>query len=457
MLAKKSKIFKILNKKIVLALFLFFPTALFAATTITIPVSALTQHATIYYSPQTSTFVDGSTFSIPVFIDTQGRSINTIDLKLKFDPSKLEIIRPLGENSIIGIWLEPPSYSNSSGVLSMTGTIPNGIVTGSGLITTITFKAKSSGVARISLSPTSQVLANDGQGSGVQIQTTDARYTIIPQPPGEVRVFSDTHPYQDRWYNNNSPVFGWDTEPGITAFSYVLDDKPSTIPPNEEIGNTTSKGYENLSDGIWYFHLKAKKAGVWGATTNFLVRIDTAPPAQFTPTIDTLTAAVIRSKGMVSYFTTDSLSGVDHYEVGVLSASDAPDASPAYVQAESPYQIPGYLEGKTRIIVRAYDRAGNIRSAAVNASPVNFLALLAKNNLFIFILGIILLLILFVLDALFFGAYVRRFFYHVASKIERFTKESESVSPPQTTTYIASQEGPRVEQNKEDPPPFAGG
>ena len=358
-------------------------------------VLSLMPQSTIFFSPREGTFIDGGNFDVSVYIDTKKGSINAIDLLLKFDPAKLQVTHSLGGRSIIGIWLEPPVYSNNSGTIHLVGTIPNGIITESGLITTVTFKAISSGDAKISVSEASQVLANDGLGSNVVLTTDVAHYSIMPTPPGGVRVFSDTHPFNDQWYNNNSAALGWYQEEGVTAFSYTFDDRPFTTPDNStQITTDTIKGYENLPDGIWYFHIKAKKQGVWGSTTHFLVRIDTTPPAKFTPTIDVLSAAVIRSRGLISFFTTDTLSGVDHYEVGVILPGGAPDASSAYVEAQSPYQLPGYLSQGTRVIVRAFDRAGNIQSASILAGPTQSVLLLLKNNTFIFIIAFFLAVII---------------------------------------------------------------
>ena len=370
---------KIITGLSVTVLLALFPLGALAA--INVNVSELMHQATFFFAPHSGTFIENSTFDVSIYLDSKGESVNTIDMTLRFDPSKLQIVHSLGGRSIIGIWLEPPSYSNTSGTMHLTGTIPNGIVTQSGLITTITFKANVSGTAKVWLSDTTLVLANDGQGSNVKLTLDESRYFISPTPPGGVRVFSETHPYSDHWYNNNNPTFAWEKEEGVSQFSYLLDNKPFTTPDNQtNLTTDTIKGYENLPDGLWYFHIKAKKQGVWGGTTHFLARIDTAPPAQFTPSVDVLSAAVIKSRGLVSFFTTDALSGLDHYEVGVLSESDPQDSSPAFTETEGPYQIPGYLNKKIHIIVRAYDRAGNIQTATASASPVSFLGLLVKSN-----------------------------------------------------------------------------
>jgi hypothetical protein len=359
-----------------------------------VDVSSLEQTARLFFSPNNGTLVEGAPFDVSVFVDTQGSPINTIDLKIRFDPARLQVVKTFGGRSVVGLWLEQPSYSNTSGTITFSGTIPNGITSNGALIATISFKPILSGATSISIGETSQVLANDGLGSATRVTSDRARFDIVPLPPGSVRVFSETHPFRDRWYNNNSPTFAWEAEAGVSEYSLVFDDKPSTIPPNTETTTETVKGYEDIPDGVWYFHIKAKKRGVWGATTHYPIRVDKAPPATFKPTIDLLAAAVIQSRGLVSFFTTDALSGIDRYEVGVIAADAAPDTSAAYVEAQSPYQLPGYVNSKARVVVRAFDRAGNIQSGTVDISPSTTFARLTSNNQIILSVAFILALII---------------------------------------------------------------
>jgi hypothetical protein len=200
------------------------------------------------------------------------------------------------------------------------GTIPNGIKTDSGLVATITFQAKAPGTSYITLSDASRILLNDGLGSDAVVEASRGQYSVVTKPPAGVQVFSDTHPFESQWYNNNAPTLSWTKDPGVTGFSYVFDTKPTTVPDNTAMSSDTVMSYQNISDGVWYFHIKALKGGAWGSTTHFAVRIDTTPPAIFTPNIEYLSAAVI-DRFLVSFVTTDALSGIDHYEVGVIDKS----------------------------------------------------------------------------------------------------------------------------------------
>ncbi len=334
-------------------------------------------HVVISFSPRTGSFVQGSTFQVPILLDTKGKSINGIEIRISFDRNKLAIIDPSSGVSIIGVWLNPPVYDNTRGTASYVGVVPNGITTDSGLIGMITFQAKATGAAVISIESGSKILLNDGAGTPTTVDTVRAEYNILPKAPEGVTVYSATHPVEDNWYNNNSPVLSWQRDLGVSGFSYEVDNKPNTIPDNTADSDETTTSFESLSDGLWYFHIKANKAGVWGTTGHFLLRIDTVPPAKFKPQVNFLIAAIISSeRSLVSFFTTDNLSGIDHYEVGIIDKMQPATQSPIFVQAESPFQVPLNAGGKLEVIVRAMDKAGNARDASIDvrlhSTIVNF-------------------------------------------------------------------------------------
>jgi hypothetical protein len=233
---------------------------------------------------------------------------------------------------------------------------------------------------------------NDGLGTQTVLDIIRSNYSIIPKAPEGVRVFSDTHANQSNWYNNKNPILSWDKDPGVDAFSYILDDKPNTIPENNVSSTDTTINYENLNDGIWYFHIKARKSGVWGTTGSFLIRIDTTPPAEFKPEVDYVVAALaFVDRSLISFFTTDNLSGIDHYEVGVIDKSQPATESPVFIQTETPYQVPLSKGSNLRVIVRAIDNAGNVRDESIDVKPPFVITKFIMDNLVYILLAIILI------------------------------------------------------------------
>jgi hypothetical protein len=417
------------------------------AQTVFIDASRLVPKVEVYFSPRTGSFVEGSTFDIPILINTRGASVNGLEIKVTFDRDKLEIVKPSTGQSIIGVWVEPPSYDNARGTANYTGVIPNGIITSAGHVGTITFRAKKTGRAVLSITSASKVLLNDGQGSEAQIDLGRSEYTILGKAPEGVRVYSETHPFQSEWYNNDSPVIFWDKDEGVTGFSYVVDDKPTTIPENEVLTAATTQAFEGLEDGLWYFHIKAYKNGVWGTTGHFLMRIDTAPPADFTPEIDFLLGAVAMSqRALVSFFTTDNLSGLDHYEVGILDRSQPVTVSPAFVQAESPFQIP-LSSDKLSVIVRAVDKAGNIRDVSLAVAAPSFVQKFLKDNLVYLLLFIILAGIIGLIFHYLVGHHIIRYLRKAAELIE----QEEAEAPHQATILPPERLPPPVSKYSSNP------
>ena len=199
------------------------------------------------------------------------------------------------------------------------------------------------------------------------------------------------------------------------------------------------------------------------------MRIDTAPPADFSPKVDYLVAAVILTeRTLVSFFTTDNLSGVDHYEVGVIDKNQPLTESPVFVQAESPFQVPLVKDGKLEVIVRAVDRAGNVRDSSV---PVEtpFVITQFVNDYIVYILaGIILLGLVMLLIHYLVGHHIirvirraRQIINNESSQEDIVAKtiEKTEVKVAPTIEFHTSPEPPHeVEYTKEDyfnplPPP----
>ncbi len=377
-------------------------------STVSVNAQDLLPRATAFLSPTSETVLQGTTFNVSVYLNTEGNSVNTLDLKIQFPPDKLAIVTPSGGTSLIQLWLQPPTYSNTNGTTEYAGVIPNGIVTQSGLVATITFRALASGEANIVIGSDSSILANDGFGTQMNAQFGRASYTIVPQPPGGVTVFSPTHPFSSQWYNNNNIVFQWDDDPGVTGFSYLLDNDPNTVPSDTVNTTGTSASFQNLGDGLWYFHIKAQKLGIWSAPTSFLAEIDTQPSAAFTPAVEMVNSSP-QNKALISFFTTDALSGIDHYEVAVVSGQSTAVVSPVFIQTESPYELAITGPGTYHVIVRAVDRAGNIRDEPIDVTIYPpFIEVLKEHDLAIISWLLALIVALFLLHYFFGHKLLRR-------------------------------------------------
>ena len=387
------------------------------------------ESASLYLSPYQGTFFIGTTFDISVFVNTEGNSINAVQVDLEFSPDLLQVTSPTAGSSFISVWADQPFYSNKQGIISFKGGVPSpGIKTSAGLVSTISFRVKAPGIATISFSDSSKVLLADGKGTNILKNTAIGNYTLIISPPEGPELFSPTHPSLTTWYKNNNPSFFWHTEPGVTDFSYSLDQDPQGIPDNISEGEENSVTFNDVKNGIWYFHIKAKKGGVFGGTTHYPLHIDTVSPQEFKIDIETI-GGVTGSRFFAYFSTDDLLSGIDYYEVSIVDLSDsASEANPFFIEVVSPHRIPFEKAGKYAIIAMAYDKAGNYTEAKTTLNIVNSFifydskGLRIKDLFFPWWLAYIILLIGVVLGIL---IYQRKQKKNLAVRLRKEVKQAE--------------------------------
>ncbi len=229
----------------------------------------------IFSVPETSLAV-GDTITLDVRLDTQGDSINTVDLGILY-PGILSVKGISKAGSFVQIWVREPGYSNS--VIFLSGGLPGGITSGNALIAKITLEAKSVGEGALGLSPASTVLLNDGSGTAATVGLRTPVIKVIPRKSSE-------------------------TSRTITSSPQIKQDKKDSKKPssfNLEIGSD---------------------------------------------------ARLFGGKHFVSFFATDSDSGVDKYELK--------EGSGPFVLARSPFVLSDQ-DLHSVIRVRAYDTEGNYR------------------------------------------------------------------------------------------------
>jgi len=324
--------------------------------------SAEAASAELYLSPSSGSFLVGSTFSVSVFLNTEGNEINAVGAELKFPPEILQVTSPTAGTSFITVWLTPPNYSNERGIVNFRGGVPGGITTSAGLISSITFRAIASGMAKVEFREGSRVLLNDGKGTDILTTKINGEYHILVPPSEGPKVFSPTHPNPNVWYSDSTPSFSWEKEEGVTDFSWSFDQNPSERPDGISEGGGTLASFTEVGDGIWYFHIRQKKEEVWGKTSHSQVRIDATPPNEFTPRVEIYTR-LIDYQAMVYFETTDNFSGISHYEVSLIDLSAAELSRSFFTEEMSPYQVPFKKAGKYNVIIKAVDKAGNTREA----------------------------------------------------------------------------------------------
>ncbi len=322
------------------------------------PRDAKAAGASLNFSPSQAEYLIDSTFDVSVLVNTGEQAVNTVEANITFPPDKLQVVSPSVGKSFIQVWVAGPSYSNTAGTISFSGGLPHpGVVTSSGVISTISFRAKAAGRADLKFLDTSKVLADDGQGTSILTSKSSASLNIKLTPPTGPVVSSPTHEDQNKWYTNRSINFLWERQEATSAFSYVFDDNPGTIPDEQSETEDTHVTLQAKADGIWFFHIRGKNQS-WGGTTHYLVHIDSTPPAAFSPIIEH-SVFLLNTGEIVAFHTTDGASGIDHYEVRIIADNNEQDITTLFTEQKSPYEVPQLTAGKYKLVVRAFDKAGN--------------------------------------------------------------------------------------------------
>lgn len=370
-MSNKNKIFVNL---IIIAIFCF------------LPLNSQAAGASLYLAPSSGSFSLGETFSVTVYVNSSEQAMNAVSGAITFPKNNIEVTSISKNGSIISIWVQEPSFSNSSGIVNFEGIVLNpGFVGSGGKTITINFKVKNSGGASLIFTAGS-ILANDGLGTNILTSMGGATFTLGEAPtvtlppedpslptattavPPAPRVVSNTHPDQNKWYSHNNPLFEWLISSDITGVSVVPHQKADANPGPISDGLIKTVIYQSLEDGIWYLHIKLKNDNGWGPTTHFRFQIDTQKPDHFeiTETVrEDLTDPIIEYLVDAS----DEISGIDHYEIQV----DDLDSVIWEDDGSHFLQTPILKPGEHAIEIKAVDKAGNylVKSSKVLVEPLD--------------------------------------------------------------------------------------
>jgi len=346
--------------KIILGIIIFSVFSVFGNPT---PVKA----ATLGMSPGNISVRSGQTFTVNVSISSSDQAANAVSGNISFPSNIVEVVSISRAGSIITIWAEEPSFSNSSGTVIFEGVVLNPGFTGSsGRVVSLNMRAKTAGSGAIRFT-SSAILANDGRGTNIltgagisQVSVADA--TTNPQEqqesseptsvPAAVTISSATHPDQAKWYRAKDVSFFWTNPSNITGVNILADQVPDTDPGTVSDGRFSTYSYTDVKDGVWYFHLKVRNVRGWGPTSHFRFNIDSQPPSELT-----IRQRHDESLGVprFSIFASDEGSGISRLEI-ILDGNTAVshEYSPDFI-----YTTEKLTPGNHILNVKAFDQAGN--------------------------------------------------------------------------------------------------
>lgn len=331
--------------------------------------------ATLGVTASDTTLSPGETATLRLVVNTEGVAINNVEAKLSFPSDVIEVISTSKAGSILSLWVEDVSFSNSAGIITFNGGILTpGYIGNQGHIVSVVVKAKKAGRAEFVFSNTA-VRANDGLGTNVPTSQTGAILTVVeaatvPPPAAPVptvtpagtinlALHSSTHPDQTKWYANNTPEFSWNLPAGALEVRTLIGKNPTATPSVSYIPAISEKKIDELPDGTYYFSLQVRTAEGWGAVSRYRINIDTTSPKPFSVTFPHGNTGW-EPQPVVYFNTTDGESGVSHYDIKI--GSDAKPVKSAPLADSNPYVLPPQLPGTYTLLVTAVDNAGNIRN-----------------------------------------------------------------------------------------------
>lgn len=310
--------------------------------------------ARLFLSPPSGNYYVGSYFSVDVRVDTGGNKTNAYKAVLAYPTDKLEAIAVSTGGSICSLWITQSKTTFECGAIQP-------YAGPDGKIGTIIFVARASGTAVVSVA-SGNVKKADGSGAELLSTREAVSFTLQDLPANVPVVSSATHPNQNNWYPIKSAELSWSKPEGTTGFSYLLSQNPQDVPDDTAEEPGTTKTFNDLADGAWYFHIKAQIEDGWSSTNHFRLQIDSEPPLPFEIVSDQKAERVTRAP-LLSFATTDDTSGIDRYEISIDGSTP--------LTTSSPYQFERIRGGERNIIVRAFDLAGNTRDAALNLSVIS--------------------------------------------------------------------------------------
>jgi len=381
--------------------------------------------ATLSLSPADTTVAVGDTVTETVFVSSADQAMNAIAGTISFPADLLQVVSVSKSGSVLSLWVQDPTFSNADGTISFSGVVPNPGYTGArGRVISIQFRGRKTGTGAISFASASQVLANDGNGTDILTSTVPATIVVTastPMPPAPAsssssspdllaKITSATHPDQTQWYKLSHAVFDWTNAQGVSAvrlgYDKNADGKPSVL-----YSEPLSHKELDLADGIWYFHAQERGPGGWGPVSSYRVQVDTAPPLPFMVAFPNGTTTESGGTLTAQFATTDELSGIDHYQVAI----DGKEFSVTSDEGSRPYAVSGDA-GAHMLLVRAYDKAGNLSVADGKFVVTETEKKLSSFNLFSFgwlainYLSLLLIILAILITLIFAAWYIRTHF-----------------------------------------------
>jgi hypothetical protein len=273
--------------------------------------------ADLYILPSSKDLNVGDNLNISVYVDSLDQAMNAVSFTISYPEDLLKFVSLSKSGTIINLWVQEPKGGNGE-VLAEGVVLNPGFAGTRGKILNITFKALNSGKADISF-VSGAVLANDGFGTNILKNMKGGSYNIrkvsiekpsisyLPTP----KITSPTHPDQEKWYNNNNPVFEWELPEGVTEVRVLYGKNPDAIPTVRYSPPISKRNLTDIPDGTYWFSVQFIGEGIESNVGRFKFNIDTKPPILEEFSLGLADTNSIKFKIKAK----DELSGIDRIDI----------------------------------------------------------------------------------------------------------------------------------------------
>jgi hypothetical protein len=128
------------------------------------------------------------------------------------------------------------------------------------------------------------------------------------------------------------------------------------------------KTIKDLDDGVWYFKVRARKDGVWGSTSTYIVRIDTKAPQKKNVTFNYDNSASVLN---ISANIQDITSGIERYEIYINDVLKQTVPAKEFIGGKYSLGMDAFGDNVVKLV--AIDRAGNSVDASGSFRAENLL------------------------------------------------------------------------------------
>lgn len=187
-----------------------------------LPNSALA--AKFLFDPENGVRSTGSTFSVDLKIDPEGRAINSAEGLIRFPADMLELVDLKTNGSAFTLWIKEPQFSKEMNGIYFAANSQNALLDSKLQVLRLEFKVKSTGSATLGALEY-RILAHDGLGTDISRAGKNAVYQLVadnisPLPfDVSIDVEKSDNPVREISYQTS------DSLSGIEKYIILIDGK----------------------------------------------------------------------------------------------------------------------------------------------------------------------------------------------------------------------------------------